>query len=1215
MVVTVLNMKTFIPKLFFSLATLLISYCSFTQNYNNIEFIENKGQWEPQVKYRGETQDGYVFITNKGITYLQYNAFDYNRIKDAFHHANSGEQKIITDSFVLRGHVWNVNFVNSSPSMKYTGEKIMEGVTNYIRGSNPAQWGVGCRSYQAVTIQDVYPGIDARYYTNNGTLKYDLIARPGSDVSRIALKYEGANSLSIKNKELVVNTSLGNMRESSPYSYQAGKDERLQVKNKYIIDVNQVVKFDIGSYDKTIPLVIDPTLIFCSLSGSSATNWGFTATYGPDGSFFGGGIVFNDAGRFPANTGAFQTTFQGGITNGNTEQATDMGIIRLTPNGSGRMYATYLGGNGNDQPHSLITDAQGNLYIAGRTSSSNFPGTVTRTSQNWDIVVAKLNATGSSLLGAYRIGGSANDGVNIKTGRSTHQSLEQNYGDDGRSEIILDGAGNAYVSSCTQSADFPVTPNAFQQRLAGAQDAVVLKFNNSLSSLLFSSYLGGSQNDAAYVLALAPNGDIYTGGGTESTDFPGNHAGTVGTSHQGGSIDGFMAQISNNGSTLIRSTFLGTSGIDQVYGVQFDRKGFPYAMGQTTGTWPVINATYRNANSKQFIVKLQPDLSNYVYSTVFGNGSALPNISPTAFLVDRCENVYVSGWGGSIFGTDVTKYPSAGTSGLPTTADALQRTTDNRDFYFFVLQKNATAQLYGSFFGQNNTIDEASDHVDGGTSRFDQNGVIYQSVCANCNNGRFPTTAGAWATIKPATAFCNLGMIKIAFNLSGVGAQVQAAIGGVPNDTLGCVPLTAQFTDLIRNAQQYMWNFGDGTPTQGPLPATTGFTISHTFIDTGTYRIMLISIDSNSCNIRDTAYVNMRVGDIKANLNINAVKLLPCTAYNYMFYNLSTAPARYPYTRSSFSWDFGDGSGAINTGLDSIRHTYAAPGTYRVKLMLHDSAYCNNPDSVFITLRVAANLKAGFNTPRIGCVPYTAVFENTSTGGTEFYWNFGDAASGAADSSILVNPTHVYATPGTYTVRLVAHDTSTCNPYDTAYTTITVYDNPTASFSYTPVSPQVNVPNVFYNASSANAVRFVWYFGDGDSLATISRANITHQYNLTGTYTACLVAFNLAGCADTACLPVDVIINPVLDVPNAFTPNSGDINSRIGAKGYGVIKIKFTIWNRWGQKVFETEDRNGAWDGKFKGVLQPMDVYAYTLEAEMADGKKVIKKGDITLIR
>ena len=287
------------------------------------------------------------------------------------------------------------------------------------------------------------------------------------------------------------------------------------------------------------------------------------------------------------------------------------------------------------------------MVIAGRTNSSNYP-VVNPSGQGggggYDIVVTKLNAAGNNIIGSKKIGGSGNDGVNINAVRGL-SSLQRNYGDDGRSEVILDGAGNIYVASTTQSTNFPSTASAFQTASGGLQDGVLLKLTPDVGAVTFASYLGGSGNDAAYVLSIGPGGNIFVAGGTESSNLPGNTAGTIGTSNFGG-IDGFVSVISNNGASIIRTTYVGTSGSDQVFGIQFDRTGFPYVMGQTTGSWPIQNATFNNPGGKQFIAKLQPDLSAYVYSTAFGSGSSTPNISPIAFLVDRCENVYVSGWGG-----------------------------------------------------------------------------------------------------------------------------------------------------------------------------------------------------------------------------------------------------------------------------------------------------------------------------------------------------------------------------------------------------------------------------------------------------------------------------------------------------------------------------------------------------------------------------------------
>ncbi|MFI5129610.1 MAG: PKD domain-containing protein [Chitinophagales bacterium] len=1121
---------------------LILAFVAQAQNYNNIEFIENKGQWDSRVKFKGDVTGGAFFIRSGGFTVLQHNKQDLEQFRKSGHSHGTEMAKNANEDLVLRSHAFDVDFVGSNPDMEIMPDKAIPTYNNYFIGNDPSKWAGGCRIYQAVTLKNVYPNVDVRYYTDKGTLKYDIIVKPGGDISKIALKYEGADKLQLKNKELVVSTSVGDLRESNPYTYQADAKGKRDLNCKYIVKDN-IVRFDVRDYDRNATVIIDPFLIFCSFSGSTADNWGYTATYGPDGSMYGGGIV-RDANGFPVSPGAYQVVWGGGMAD--HPGPIDMGIIKLSPNGSSRVYATYIGGSGNDQPHSLVVSPQGELVVAGRSNSSNYPikGGSTPSGAGYDIVVTKLNAAGTDIVGSKKIGGSSNDGVNININNNNANSLQHNYGDGSRSEVILDNGGNIYVASCTQSDNFPVTPGAFQPTFGGVQDGVVLKFLPDVSVMTFASYLGGLSNDAAYVLSLAPSGEIYVAGGTESANFPGNHTGTVGGTIAHGGIDGFVAIISNNGASLVRSTYIGTTGYDQVYGIQFDRKGFPYIMGQTTGNWIPINAPYTEPNSKQFIGKLQPDLSAYIYSTLFGTPSSIPNISPTAFLVDRCENVYVSGWGGLVS----TGFTSAGTTGMTTTSDAIKPTSiDNGDFYFYVLRRDAAlpGPLYASFFGQDGG--QVVDHVDGGTSRFDQNGVIYQAICANCGGGSFPTTPGAWSTThNAAVAFCNLAMVKISFNLAGVGSHVQSAIGGAPLDTAGCVPLDVTFTDQVRNAVEYIWNFGDGGADVGPLPAATGYTQTHTYTAVGTYRVMLVAINPAACNVRDTSYVNIRVGDLEANLAASFEKLIPCEQFNYRFHNLTPDAAR-PYTNTSFIWNFGDNSPRVLAGKNDVDHTYPGPGTYNAFLVLNDTAFCNYPDSIPVTVRVADNVDARFTTPPTGCAPYSAVFSNTSVGGLTFQWNFGDPASGANNTSTAVNGTHDYNTPGTYTIELIASDPNTCNLFDTTRFTIVVYEKPVANFSYVPVTPVENTPVTFTNLSSPapTATRFRWLWGDGDSLLTTSRAPVDHQYNSTGTFIACLTAYNAAGCADDTCQQVRTIVIPALDVPNAFTPNGDERNRSI----------------------------------------------------------------------
>ena len=1194
-----------------------------------LEFVENKGQWPEAIKFQAQTVAGAFALQNNGYRVLVHNPQDLAALNT--HPREKNYASTIPENFdgVLHSHAYEVKFLNANPNPTIVPEKIQSSYNNYFIGNDSTKWASGCKIYKAVVYKEVYPGIDIRYYTNEAQLKYDIIVHPGGDVSKIALYIDGADGIKIKNRALEIKTNVTTVSELAPYTYQLKQEGKKEVTCDYSVKGN-IVKFSIaGDYDKTETLVIDPSIVFYGYTGSTADNWGFTATYDPQGNFYAGGIVFGSFGLYPVSNGAFQTTFGGGVPEGDIS-AIDIGIMKFDPSGANRVYATYIGGRGNEQPHSLVVDAAGNLIIAGRTSSgSTYPvkglSSYGPLGGLYDIIVTKLNTTGTALIGSMRIGGSGDDGVNIRpnyTRPQVSESTRRNYGDDARSEVIVDGAGNIILASATQSNDFKVSAGAFQLT-AGAktatrlQDGVVIKMTPNLDAVIFSSYLGGNDDDAAFVLAINPlTGFIYVAGATASTDFPGSKAGVLFGTNQG-NIDGFVTIISPDGTRQIATSYFGTSGADIIYGIQFDKYGFPYIMGTTTVAWPIINSPFNSggnqANGKQFISKLQPDLTQFLYSANFGTSTgSFPNISPTAFLVDRCENVYVSGWGGTL----APGFPSAGTKGLTTFgAGQLSTTTDGEDLYFFVLERSAKNILYATFFGSiTGANGPLGDHVDGGTSRFDKNGTIYQSVCSCLGSNPAPGTAlrgtaGVWSpnnmSADPNSAHCNLLAIKLAFNLAGVGAGLKASIKGTVRDTSGCVPMTVDFTDTLAQGKSYVWDFGDGTT---PVKSTNA-TISHNFTQVGIYKVMLVAIDSSTCNIADTTYINMHVRNDDASLSFVSNKIPPCDKLTFEFDNTSTGPASKPFSNKSFTWDFGDGT-KLAAGSGIVTHMYAVGGAYNVKLTLNDTNYCNSPDSLIKQISLSPNVIANFTFPAAACAPFSAVFKNTSTAGQQFFWDFGDGAT-----STQTSPTHVYLRPGTYLVQLIAVDPNTCNKRDTITKNVTVVNKPTASFTYTPNPTMPNMPIQLVN-TSAGGVSYKWIFGDGKTLVTAKRdTTISYQYQKTGTYNVCLVVFNAAGCSDTTCTQIDISVEVGYSVPNAFSPNGDGVNDKVFVRGFGISKVSFQIFNRWGELVFATTDINTGWDGYYKGKLQPQDVYHYSAVVEFYTGEKLAKKGDITLLR
>ena len=1188
-----------------------------------LDFIENKGQWNTEVDFKAQMKGGAVFIQPQGYKILLHNLKDLEEISDYYgghlEYADSVKPKSdkfsIPKKLLLRSHAYQVTFLNALQNAKPVPDKPLNTFNNYYIGKDSSKWASHCRIFSAISYKDLYPNVDVRYYADGGNLKYDLIVKPGADLSKIALQFDGADGLSLnKRGNLVIKTSVGEVYELEPYSYQLNETGKMKVQTKFEVAGN-IVRFKIGNYIKNKTLIIDPALIFSTFVGSRADNWGYTATYDNSGNFYAGGIAFSEG--YPVSPGAFQTQFGGGDNSENVGPY-DIAIMKLSSNGSQRLYATYLGGAGTDQPHSLIVDQSGNLVISGRTTSVNYPATLETygAGGGFDIFLSKLSNDGTRLLASRKFGGTGSDGVNIepKYVKQGEESIRRNYGDDARSEVITDYANNIYLASCTQSNNFRTSPNAFKTAISGNQDAVFIKASSDLNTIFSSTYLGGNGDDAAFVLTLNPqNSNIYIAGGTTSNDLAKSSNATgpiLYNSFQKGVCDGFVSIISNDGSNLLKTVYAGTPGNDLIYGIQIDKLGYPYITGTTTVSFPVINASFRSqANGKQFITKLSSDLETVVYSTNFGKGLNVPDISPTAMLVDVCENVYVSGWGGGI--NRNAGYSNAGTTGLILTPDAILSTTDGSDFYFFVLEKDGASQLYGSFFGTDARNDPSvlGDHVDGGTSRFDKRGVIYQAICANCGrNGVFPTSAGVWSPGNPSQngSYCNEAAVKIAFELAGVISSIKPTINGL-QDSSGCIPLTVVFTDTLALGKLYTWNFGDGSPAV----TTSEPSVSQTYTDIGDYRVRLVSYDSTTCNLSDTSYVTIRARDNEAQISFTQTKLLPCDSLNYQFTNTSVAPQGFPFSPTSFTWDFGDGSPQVVTIQLNIIHTYAVAGTYNVKLYLNDTTYCNSPDSVVLQLRASPLLVAQFETPPSGCAPYDAFFNNTSLGGQSFIWNFGDGTT-----STEVSPTHTYLTVGTYTITLSATDNSTCNKQDDTSFTITVSPSPVASFQFGPQPPKENTPTEFLNFSSG-AVRYRWDFGDGDTLLT-NRIDtpVTHIFNSTGKFKVCLTAYNEFGCSDDTCQIVEALVFPLLDVPNAFTPNGDNANDVVRVRGYGITRLTWRIYNRWGELVYQANSvKDAGWDGKYKGVLQPMDVYVYVLDAVFTDNKQYRKTGDITLIR
>ncbi|MGB0881561.1 MAG: SBBP repeat-containing protein, partial [Vicingaceae bacterium] len=837
-----------------------MSVNSFAQ-MANVEFIENKGQWNNNVKYKAQLPGGNIYLENTALTYLFYNETDMDRLHELHHNEINNPTP---DDYIMDLHAFKINFLNAKTE-KISAEEPTSDYVNYFLGKNRSKWASNVKKYGKTRYQNLYNNIDLKFYLNEGFLKYDFIIDIGGNPSEIQLDYEGVEEVIIEDGALKVTTSVNEIIEQEPYAYQLINDIKKEVKCNFKLE-GTIVSFEFpNGYNKNYKLIIDPALIFASYSGSTVDNWGYTSTFDDAGHLYGGGATFGIG--YPTTTGAFQLNFNGG--NGNWLTGTDITITKFSPDGSSLIYATYLGGSENESPHSLIVDNNQNLLILGTSSSNDFPistnaydatygggtsytGTIPNYLSGSDIVITKLNSLGTVLTGSTYIGGSENDGLNIST------DLNKNYADEFRGEIIIDNNDDVYIASTTLSNDFPITGSVAQPNHAGGQDACVFKLSSDLSSLIWSTYLGGTNDDAAYSLQFDEFDNLLITGGTASNDFP-TTSGVLQNSYQGGVTDGWISKINNTATNLIASTYLGTNEYDQNYFVQLDTANNVYVIGQTEGTYSITPSTVYNVpNSGQYIHKLTPDLANTVFSTTFGTGSGEIDIALSAFLVNECNYILISGWGGvTNSNPNNGNAPFSTTTGLPVTPNAIQSSTDGSDYYLTMFNENADSLLFATFFGGT----ASNDHVDGGTSRFDKKGIVYQAVCASCGSQTtdFPTTPGAWSntdnSINPNSGLsrCNLGVFKI--DLSKLNADAE-----VYTTPYYCVGDTVHFQNLSIGGAHFVWDFGDGS-----LPSLD-IEPFHSFNDTGTYSVRLIAVDAISCVGQDTDYVDVFIvaPDVKA---------------------------------------------------------------------------------------------------------------------------------------------------------------------------------------------------------------------------------------------------------------------------------------------------------------------------------------------------------------
>jgi hypothetical protein len=634
-----------------------------------LSFEENQGQSASEVRYLSHGSGYELFLTpQEAVLALQPNVpHDLSPL-----HRTAALRALRKVRRTGEVTAIRMRLEGANPDARIAGMDKLPGRTNYFIGNDPSKWHTDVPSYAQVRYSGIYPGVDLVFYGNQRRLEYDFVVAPGADPKAIAMKVDGARKMHINSRgDLVLNVAGGEVELQKPVVYQNVKGERREIAATYTLTGNNRAAFNVGSYDRSEPLILDPVLNYSTYLGGSAGDVGFAIAVDASGNAFIAGETFST--NFPPGTKVYSSTSPS-PNNGASF------VAELNPAGTQLLYSTYLAGtqsNPFESANGIAVDSGGKVYVTGGTFASDFPMPTTPNGfksgsnigalVNGTSYIAKLDpavsGAGSLLYSSY-IGGT--NGIGL-------------FGGDFGQAIAVDANGIAYVAGYTDSTpsttvtsmpNFPIV-NGFQTTLNSTNgNAFLAKIDTTKSgsaSLIYSTYVGGAGAHAApppaqlqfgeeaFGVAIDANGNAYLAGTTSSTDFP-----TSGNAYQRnlppGNTTGtaFVTQIDTTkigAPSKIYSTYLGGATLDQAYAIALGPGNVAYVSGNTTSIdFPVTPRpgafdTNGAASGKAFVSLIDTTVPSLKYSTFLGGTG-----SDTGFGIraDAQGNAYVAGTTSSV---------------------------------------------------------------------------------------------------------------------------------------------------------------------------------------------------------------------------------------------------------------------------------------------------------------------------------------------------------------------------------------------------------------------------------------------------------------------------------------------------------------------------------------------------------------------------------------
>ncbi|MHA1480009.1 MAG: DUF7948 domain-containing protein [Candidatus Thorarchaeota archaeon] len=604
------------------------------------QFYENLGQVQNSaIRFYGDISGLGIGFTDSSVIY---------RLSSAVSDSTPKNLQCNTEPTIV-----TLSFEGANDVTPY-GNGLLSHKSNYFIGDDPSEWYIGVRGYSEIVYPNLYDHIDLIYRVSEKGLKYEFVVQPGGNPVDINIGYNGIDTLTIDGEgSLVADTSLGQLIDRELYIYQDTESGREEVAGQFVMSIEDDCGFGFqitADYSEDLPLVIDPFLQYSTFVGGTSEDRGYSIVLDSSNNVYVTGHTFSSG--FPTTLGANDTSYNVGG---------DVFILKLSADGSTLLYSTFVGGTSFDYGKSIALDSSNNVYVTGYTeSSTGFPTTpgANDTTHNGgsDVFILKLSADGSTLLYSTFVGGSGSD-----------------YGDS----ISLDSSNNAYVTGHTGSSNFPTTLGANDTSYDGGYDGFILKLSADGSTLLYSTFVGGSGYDSGYSIAIDTSNNAYVTGYTSSDTFP-TTSGAYNVTRSG-SYDVFILKLSADGSTLLYSTFVGGSIDDYGYSIVLDSSNNAYVTGETGSsdfpTTPTANDTsFNDGFYDGFILKLSADGSTLLYSTFFGGTSFDHGYS---IVLDNSNNAYVTG--------------ATSSDNYPTTSGAYNTTRNgNRDVFILNLSADGS---------------------------------------------------------------------------------------------------------------------------------------------------------------------------------------------------------------------------------------------------------------------------------------------------------------------------------------------------------------------------------------------------------------------------------------------------------------------------------------------------------------------------------------------